>query len=344
MINMKRQRTDIKKTIKKRIELRHQHLAFIEKKGEKRMVAPISVELIKKKPVRVELVNDKPMNEIDKRKEELDKRREEISKGMNERDLLRIYGTTQKLFKIVYQKKVFVDYDVVICIPSYDRYIKVKRLISQFYEQPTKYTFKIVLLNDGTAGNEYNRLIKKFPEIFYLKNSLPNGKILHWYCYNQMWGFLKNIQCHAVLQMDDDFILSNNFLDTIVDLFFNIKEKNGNVMAIAPHLWSFRKRTIREGWWQSKIFVDGIALIDDAVIKYMKYEMQPVDAIAVNKVGVPVRAWTQISAAIKNMGGIIYRTPNSLVYHDGNDDSKLHVDARKGGKGGVYTQKYIGKL
>jgi glycosyltransferase involved in cell wall biosynthesis len=276
-----------------------------------------------------------------------------ISESANERDNLKIFGSLFPVLNenfginrdnFIYCKKIFVDYDVVICIPSYNRYKRVRRLISQFYKQPTKYTFKIILLNDGSTGGWYNKLAKEFPETIYLKNKTPNGKVLHWYCYNQMWEKLKEIMCHTVLQMDDDFILSDNFLNTIVDLFFKAKENNGSIMAIAPHLWSFKKEGRNENWWSRTDFVDGIALIDEAVIKYMNYEMKPVDADAVSKAGAPVRAWTQIGQAIKNMNCIIYRTPESLVYHDGNDDSKLHGDVRKLGKGGVYTQKYIGKI
>ena len=115
-------------------------------------------------------------------------------------------------------------------------------------------------------------------------------------------------------------------------------------MGIAPHLWSFKKHSENELWWRDKIFVDGIALIDILVIQKMKYEMKPVDVIEVNKPGVPVRAWIQISESIKKLNGILFRTKNSLVYHNGNDDSKLHGDVRKNNMCGVYTQKYIGKL
>ena len=244
----------------------------------------------------------------------------------------------------IYQIKAFVDYDVVICIPSYNRYEKVKRLISQFYSQTTKYRFKIILLNDGSTDNSYNDLIKEFPQITYLSNKTPNGKTMHWYCYNQMWSYLKNIEYYTVLQMDDDFILSKNFLNNILDLYFKLKQENNTILAISPHLWSFNKKSNHEMWWDKKDFVDGIALIDESVISSMKYEMKKVDVVMVSKPGIPVRTWIQISEAIVKMGGIIYRTQNSLVYHDGNDDSKLHGDVRKKGKNGVYTQKYIEKL
>jgi len=250
----------------------------------------------------------------------------------------------ERLTEIKYSKKVFVDYDIVICIPSYNRYLKIKNLLNQFYTQPTKYTFKIILLNDGSDDIRYDTLVNDFPDIIYLKNIKPNGKILHWYCYNQLWKNLKNIECHAVLQMDDDFIISEIFLDTITDMFFTEKEKNGIVMGIAPHLWSFKKFSDNESWWADKTFLDGIALIDIKIIQNMKYEMNSVDAVEVNKPGVPVRAWIQISDSIKKIGGIVYRTKNSLVYHNGNDDSKLHGDVRNNNKGGVYTQKYIGNL
>lgn len=315
---MKKQNVDIKKVVKKKIELRHQKFSVIEKR------------------------------DIKKRDEANEKTQQRIS--LNKKNL--VSGESNNANSIVanlpqestYTIKDLVDYDVVICIPSYNRYEKVKRLINQFYEQSTKYVFKIILLNDGSTDVWYDNLSQIFPEIIYLKNNTPNGKVLHWYCYNQMWDKIRDIKCHAILQMDDDFILSNNFLDTIVDLFFQKKSENDKIMAISPHKWSFKVHTDFESWWNRKDFVDGIALIDDAVIKTMDYSMKPVDVQEVSKPGVPVRAWTQISDAIKKMGGIIFRTEFSLVYHDGNDDSKLHGDVRKNGQKGIYTQKYIGKL
>lgn len=250
-------------------------------------------------------------------------------------------NSNQDINNITYYKKVWVDYDIVIAIPSFNRYDKIVRLLKQFYNQKTKYSFKIILLNDGSTDDRYDKIINNFPDIIYLKNDKPNGKAMHWYCYNQMWAHLIKYKCHAVLQMDDDFILSDLFLDNIIDLFFNKKEENGNIMAIAPHLWSFKK-VCEEGWWRRNDFVDGIALIDIDVIEQMNYVLKPVNSVEVMKSGATVRVWSQISEGIIKNKCIIYRTDKSLVYHDGNDDSKLHGDVRKDNKGGVYTQKYIG--
>lgn len=323
---MKRHRLNKKEIVKKKIELRHSRLNFIEKDAKTQEI------VVKEQPKKI------------------------INQSMKERDKLRIFGTTKlnnisfkqfnykKETQIQYQKKVFVDYDIVICIPSFNRYNKIIRLIKQFYEQKTKYTFKIILLNDGSTDIKYNKITKVFHEISYIKNDVPNGKALHWYCYNQMWNLLRNIECHAILEMDDDFIICDNFLDTICDLFFQKKMEDGNIMAIAPHLWSFKNEDTFENWWKRNDFIDGIALIDVVVIKYMDYMMKPVDINIVSQPGKPVQTWIQITNAIKMIDGYIYRTENSLVYHDGNDDSKLHGDVRKNNLNGVYTQRYIGNL
>jgi len=242
-----------------------------------------------------------------------------------------------------YIKKSVVDYDLVICIPSHNRFDKANRLINQFNSQKTKYTFKIILLNDGSNDKRYDIYESDYPNLVYLKNNIPNGKVKHWYCYNQLWEYLKKIETHCVLQTDDDFILCDGFIDKIVDLYFENKNRDGSVVAIAPHLWSFDKVSEYEYWWKTN-HVDGIVLLDYNVIKFMGYGMQPVDANIVKKTGETVRTWNQIKSGITNIGGKVYRTDVSLVYHDGNNDSKLHSDHRKNGKSGVYTQKFIGKI
>lgn len=230
-------------------------------------------------------------------------------------------------------------YDVVICIPSHNRFKKVNRLLKQFKEQPSKYKYKIILLNDGSSDIRYELFPIKY-NLHYIKNKKPNGKEFHWYCYNQMWEALRDIKCRTVLQMDDDFILCDNFLNRIVGLYDNETSKDKQIAAVSPHLWSFEIER-NERWWNNKHLVDGIALLDINVIISMNYGMSPVDTDEVSKPGAPVRAWPQIGKAIKDMDKIIYRTENSLVYHDGNDDSKLHGDVRKNGITGIYTQKFI---
>ncbi len=331
---MKKRNEDIKKIIKKKMEMRRHNLVYIQRRDARGNV--VGNHIIENKPTGKQIIKVK----------------------MNDRDRLRIFGPSVKIPKISYTektlpivkgssypKKVYVDYDVIICIPSYDRYEKVKRLISQFYLQPTKYTFRIVLLNDGSSDPAYETLIKEFPEIIYLKNKTPNGKALHWYCYSQLWDRLRDFDFHTVLQMDDDFILSDDFLNTIIDFFYCLKSEDDNIKAVAPHLWSTSVQCDSEPWWtQYNTFVDGIALIEYTVLEFMAYQMTPVDVAKVSVDGSSAMAWAQVGNAIKRMKGIVYRTANSLVYHDGNDDSKLHPNHRSVVENKVYTQKYIGRL
>lgn len=247
------------------------------------------------------------------------------------------------LMKEKFIKKDVVDYDVVICIPSHNRYEKVKKLIDQFYNQPSSYSFKLILLNDGSNDDQYDDLIDKFPDMIYIKNKIPNGKIKHWYCYNQMWKNLKDFEFHAILQMDDDFILCDDFLNTIVDLYFEKKEEDNKILAIAPHLYSNKIYCESEYWWvEHNTFIDGIALFDGDVIKYMNYTMNSVNVNRVKREGSSAMAWAQLDVAMTNMGGHVFRTENSLVYHDDNGESKLHPNHRKSLTGRIYTQKFIG--
>ena len=294
---MKRPKIDIKKTILKRIENRGNEHIFIN--GKRNMDAKRSIILNEK------IIVDKKTNVLDEN------------------------------FLLSYHKKSVVNYDVVICIPSYNRYKKVKRLISQFYEQPTKYTFKIILLSDCSTGAWYDKLTEYFPEIIYIKNKKRNGKASHWYCYNQMWNYLKTIECHAVLQMDDDFILCNNFLNIIIDLYFRKKDDDNKIMAIAPHTWSFNK--IDANIKPDKYTIDGIGLFDYEFIKAINYELKPVNNAS--NTGASAGAWSQFINMFKQYNYYVYRTEKSLVWHDGNDDSKLHPNFRN--NRGIYTQNFV---
>jgi hypothetical protein len=144
--------------------------------------------------------------------------------------------------------------------------------------------------------------------------------------------------------MDDDFILCDDFLNTIVDLYFEKKEEDNKILAIAPHLWSTEKNPTYDAklWKSRKTFIDGIGLIDSEVIKYMNYKMKSIDIKILSVDGSSAFAWTQIGTTIKNMGGIVYRNDKSYVYHDGNDESKLHPNHRNKEGNKLYTVNFIG--
>lgn len=236
-----------------------------------------------------------------------------------------------------------VDYDVVICIPSKDRYDKVIRILDQIYFEQCNYSFKVILLNDGSDDIRYDEIPNIFENIIYIKNDISNGKIRHWYSYSQMWNEIRNIKCNSVLQMDDDFILCNNFLTRMLNIYYSEKNRNNRILGISPHLWSLKKKSNHEAWWKNKRFVDGIVLLDIEVIKRMNYEMKEISPEQICGIGKSAGTWKQICDTVINMSGQYFKTDVSLVYHDGNNDSKLHADHRIDGNYGMYTQKFIGK-
>jgi len=231
-----------------------------------------------------------------------------------------------------------VKYNIAICIPSHERYNKIKRLLGQFFTQKTSHNFHIIILNDGSSDVRYSELVEIYPRITYIKNPKPNGKLNHWFCYNQMWCNLKLMKPDFVLQMDDDFILCDGFLDKIVKIYIDQAAIDDKVVGVAPHLWSFRKNSGNEHFWGNKHFADGILLLNFHVIKLMNFSMNPVGD-SVTRSGVPVGAWPQINRCVKDNNLYYYKTKESLVYHDGNNDSQLHPTHRDGKQHGMYSQK-----
>lgn len=229
--------------------------------------------------------------------------------------------------------------DVAISITSHERYDKIVRLLNQFKDQKTKYSFQIILLNDGSKDVRYDELPKIFSEIIYIKNNIANGKLFHWLCYNQLWMHLKEIKAKFLLQMDDDFILCDSFLDTIVNTYFEQKYNDNRIIAIAPHSWSFDKNSEYDKWWRDNTLIDGITLINTEIIKKIDYKLQPVGEHVKNP-GCPVGVWQQIRKAVIDNNFIFYRTLTSLVFHDGLTDSKLHKDYRINGKHNQYTKRW----
>lgn len=351
---MRRKKQNVKRTIKKKIELNNKQLSNKLKNKNKKDVglpkpkeqkAPngkINRELLKYQKMKKGSFSDERM----KRRLDNSQRSRKVRKNQVSVDLTNQVNKSINEKKITYReykKKIYVDFDVIICIPSFNRYEKVVRLLKQFYEQDTKYTFKIILLNDGSDDVNYNKIPEQFNNIIYLKNKESNGKINHWYCYNQMWEYVKKYESHAVLQMDDDFILCDSFLDIIIDYFFENKKENDKMRAIGPHLWSFNKNSDKEIWWSKNNFVDGVALIDSVVLEEINYKLESVNIEKVKKLGVPVGVWNQISNAITNNDGYIIRTKESLVYHDDlNGDSVLHKKFRKKYNKIIYTRKFKG--
>lgn len=293
--------------------------------------------IIKKK---IEIVNNKPrlvkenLNSSKRKKinvvpvvkknnvvvEKLDKKKER---------LLKRAGPSYNAFRIGeqflenYIKKTNNDYDIIICIGSFNRYEKVKRLIDQVYNQSTKYKFKLILYNDGSTDIKYKLLSEIFPDIDYIFNEKNNGRNGYYETITSLFEKASQYNSHTICQIDDDYIICDNFIDTIMDLFFNLKEKDNKYVSIYYH------KTSKETNEKVDIYrVDGGVMFDYFFIKCLNFKVpRPNSSEHVNIISSGV--WRYISKQIAGNKLLSHRTEYSLVRHDGNEDSKMHSSHRK---------------
>ena len=318
-----------KELVQKRIQHRHESVKFVEKKDNKmneRDKRRIFGDKTKPVPILKSPVNNSvPYRNRNNRRELLST---EIAVEENKYKL-----------PLEYQKKIDVDYDVVFCVSSYNRYEKIERILTQIFSQESKYTFKFILLNDGSTEAEYDNLLYLFPDILYLKNDVVGGKLNYWKTINKMWSVAKKINTHAIVQLDDDFILCKNFLDILMDKFFEMKEINNNYAAFSFHLYNFSPtKPIEEFWFDEKeVFVDGGMLLDVQFLNLFNYELDKIEERVTLKTS--SFTWVRLKEHLLNFKLKVYRFPYSLVLHDGNDDSKLHPNVRKHKL--VYTKNFL---
>jgi hypothetical protein len=232
-----------------------------------------------------------------------------------------------------YIKKEVVDFDVAICVSSYNRYIKVRNILRQLFEQETKYTFKIFLMNDGSTVYKklYDDLPEMFPEIIYLENKENGGKIEYWKTVSNLWSKVGDYKTHALCQVDDDFVLCDNFVDKIMDVFFEMKEKNSQYMAFQYHIYEFEskifsnkyKKNLKDDNNQS---LDGGVLYDIKFISSFDYS---IGKTTIQSKMDASRVWLNVSNKLRFYGGRVYRLNKSFAFHDGNEDSKLNPHVRR---------------
>lgn len=332
---MKKNR-NIKRLIKKRIEILNGEKKIIKSNVEKQQKKIVKTKSNKPKLISTPSIKPKrTIKIIDKNA--IEKKNLATPKNLNKHEA-RLFKKIGK--EITPKNKTFpkyvrdydVDFDVIICISSYNRYSKVKRILEQLYSQDSKYKFKIILMNDGSSGTVYNRFKKQFSELHYLENNVNGGKRMYWKTLSDLWGEVKNYNTNALCQLDDDFILSSSFIDNLMNTYYSIKEMDNSYTAFHFHTYDFSvdnvKHTISDVWWNDKEnkSIDGGTLYDIKFIKDINYSIRK-KIIKSNSSASGV--WSTIGENLIKYGGYVYRFKNSIVLHDGNEDSKLNPLIRR---------------
>jgi len=258
---------------------------------------------------------------------ELERLRLQEAKKAQKKHVLKDFGK--------YNPEENVEFNVAICISSYNRYIKVKKIIDTLYSQETKYKFKIFLLNDGSIDKRYNNFnADKWNKLGlnYINNDINGGKQYYWRTVSTLWQSTKQYKYHALCQMDDDFVLCDNFIDRLMGTFYQEKE-NYNYMGFRYHIGDYNKISNPSYFFG----LDGGSMFDINFIKFINY--------SINRITFNIRdtdhshVWSFLSARMKIFGGLVYPLPKSLVKHDGNEDSKLNPVGRTNTK--IITQQFI---
>lgn len=209
-----------------------------------------------------------------------------------------------------------------IIISSYNRFESLSYLLNQFYAQKTKYKFKIIVLDDGSLDEQYTTLKERFSTIIYLKNEENKGLSGYWDSFNTLLNYTKNINSDVVIQLDDDFMLCEDFLDTLLDIYYEINDYYGIIkfhigMIVNKH----KKQHIK-----SNRGVDGGTLFSVEFLNLIDYHIDDMSKIAD---GNGSKVWQFLSSKINEYNFKIYAPYKSLVFHTKFDESVMHPACRK---------------
>jgi len=243
-----------------------------------------------------------------------------------------------------YVREADVDYDALIYISSYNRYEKVLSVLNALYDQSSDYTFKVILMNDGSIDKRYDSIKyrKKFINLSYLKNIENGGRLFYWRTTNAILNEIKKHKTHAVIQIDDDFILCNNFVNILMNKFFELKIENNSYMGIRYHIGSFSQNEIfnddNYDRHKNPQSFDGGSLFDIQFLELINFKIKDEITDDVNYRYRNSHVWGILNEQARLLGVMVYTIRKSLALHDGGT-SKMHPEQTKRE---IHTKNYIG--
>ncbi len=188
-----------------------------------------------------------------------------------------------------------------------------------------KYTnYKVVLVDNGSKNNEGGKIKEQFPEIILIKNSTNTGFVV---ANNQ--GIKKALVDKAdyVLLLNNDTVVSNNFLNVLVEL----AEKDKKIGVVTPKILYYKSDKIWSmGGYVSKVTgisrMIGKGKLSQYFIDYIEPEFATGCAFLVKtkilkKVGLLDHIYfayyedVDWSFRIRKAGYKIVTNPNSIIYH-----------------------------
>lgn len=209
-----------------------------------------------------------------------------------------------------------------IIISSYNRFDRLSGLLNQLYSQTTKYDFKVIVLNDGSNDKRYHSIIDEFPEVKYIHKNQNGGREGYWVCFNNLLNESKKFKSDVLIQLDDDFLLCNNFLDRLLDTYYNL---NKTYDVIRFHRGVLKHKNENKPKEHTESGVDGGTLFSHSFLESIFYKID----IKLVKKFYGSGVWEYLNKKIKEGNYNVYHLTNSLVYHLNPIESVMHPKARK---------------
>lgn len=220
--------------------------------------------------------------------------------------------------------KLKVYYDVIIIIPSKDRFNFVINILNKI-KSKSNYTYRIIVLNDASNDKRYSNLLNY--DIDYLENTTNYGKYRYWETINKLLTHAQyNYEFKWLIQLDDDFELCDNFLDKVIDEYVIAKQNNNKIRAF--HLFHTPDYNLTR--WNMTTWIDGGGLYEYELLKEIQFKINPISIHRWDKYkNLSSGVWQQISRKIISSGGVIFKNNKSYINHLGFCESKMHPEYRK---------------
>ena len=223
----------------------------------------------------------------------------------------------------VNQKNKKEKIDFFIGIPTYNRKKLLENLLSQIDNEKFEGKYKIVVVDDNSACHEENKanvLGIKNAEIY--KNKTNNGKFKYWDTFNQMLNYSKKYDFNHFIQIDDDFLLCEDFLQHMK--YLSRKNPKKFIKYIRDKSSDTGKR------WGLNKWVDGGTMIPYSFLQTINFKIHeiPISRWKINP-DLSSGVWHQISLKLNKYGYDVIHTDISYAKHLGFKESKMNERLRK---------------
>ncbi len=143
---------------------------------------------------------------------------------------------------------------LLIIIPSYNRPKLLQSLIEQInINQINNYYLSICIVVDNSSYENLDILKKKYPNIIWLEGT---GNWWYTKSMNEGFKFAEKYNADLVLTLNDDLEIDRNYLQTIINDFYSLKDENAILGSITLDI-DKKNRVFFSGikkikWWRYK--------------------------------------------------------------------------------------------